>query len=306
MFVFGCKVEQTITAQNPEIKTNNLNVKNVYPVYVSIKDMPAFNGDKSGEEFAKYVFSQTTYPIEAQKEGIVGCVVINFIVDEDGSVINVEVRRNVHPLLDAEALRVIQSSPQKWSPGYIDGKPVRVLLSFPFDFGHPYKPEVKKYVDLLKSRHIDGSKYKYGQTHGSGWTSLPAFTIEDIDELLKHRNDTTLITNIPRNSWSSLYFPNKKEEVRMVILWTIESIRVNAIANKSKDNLSRTIQYGRFPSLHPWISLIDSSKGDENMDKNVNQIVSDAYDTWWTQNKDKDPNESMRINPLQDTNYKWL
>jgi len=49
-----------------------------------------------------------------------------------------------------------------------------------------------------------------------------------------------------------------------------------------------------------------SLKRDENMDKNVNQIVSDAYDTWWTQNKDKDPNESMRINPLQDTNYKWL
>ena len=281
-----------------------LDIDNAELVFVSIRDMPVFNGDKTGEEFEKYIFSQVIYPKKAQKKDIVGSVGVTFIVDEDGFVVNTEVNRKVHPLLDAEALRVIESSP-KWSPGISDGKPVRVSLIFNIDFGQPYKPEVKEYVDLLKKRHIAGSKYKYGQTHGAGWTSLPAFRIEDIDELLKYRNDTTLITYIPHNSSSSLFFPDKEHEVRMIVLWTIESIRVNAIVDNRKDNLSR-LHYGRFPSLNPWIGLIGPSKIDENKDKKVNLIVSDAYFKWWMQNKDKSPEETLRMNPLQDTNYKWL
>ena len=183
-----------------------------------------------------------------------------------------------------------------------------------YEKGNDEKPVVEKYVELLKSVHFSGDSI-YGWNAKYGLISMPAFTYEDIDELLKYRNDTTIITNIPRNGMSSLIYPHKYE-VRMIILWAIESIRVVAIN-------SRVINNGRFPSLNPElvyrvtpkdVNINDYDTASQNLfekwwkerkDKEW-QIVSDVYYTWWTQNKDKDLNETMRIYPLQNTDYGWL
>ena len=58
---------------------------------------------------------------------------VAFDVCEDGVVRNVKVLRGVNPVLDTEALRVINSSP-KWEPGLQDGKPVKVTYQFPVIF----------------------------------------------------------------------------------------------------------------------------------------------------------------------------
>ena len=55
------------------------------------------------------------------------------IVEKNGSISNVKVVRSVHPLLDAEAMRVVNSMP-KWTPGKRDGKPVRVKFNIPVQF----------------------------------------------------------------------------------------------------------------------------------------------------------------------------
>lgn len=81
----------------------------------------------------KYLSTHIDYPRKARKEKIRGKVMIRFVVDTDGTIIEPEVVRSVHPLLDAEALAVVTNMP-KWKPGKQDGKPVKVYFSLPINF----------------------------------------------------------------------------------------------------------------------------------------------------------------------------
>ena len=102
-------------------------------IYTQVDKPPSFNGDASGIEFLKHAMSATIYPEEAIEANITGTVVVEFVVDVDGSVTDATVIRSVHPLLDAEALRVVHSSP-KWTPGVHKRKPVKVKCLTPFSF----------------------------------------------------------------------------------------------------------------------------------------------------------------------------
>ena len=93
---------------------------------------PKFLGqDKNA--FAIWVNSRLQYPDIAKENGIQGRVTLEYTIEKDGRVTNVHVLRGVDPLLDKEAIRVVSSSP-RWSPGYMDGKPVRVTYTFPVIF----------------------------------------------------------------------------------------------------------------------------------------------------------------------------
>ena len=91
---------------------------------------------KSGDanEFAKWVNDHLNYPEEAKKAGIQGRLVMSFVVDTDGSVKDVKILRGVDPLLDAEALRVLNGCTEKWAPGMQDGQPVKVTYTLPVIF----------------------------------------------------------------------------------------------------------------------------------------------------------------------------
>lgn len=73
------------------------------------------------------------YPEQAERECIEGRVVAGFIVERDGSVSNIEILKSVHPLLDAEVVRVMSLMPN-WIPGRQNGQPVRVKYSLPITF----------------------------------------------------------------------------------------------------------------------------------------------------------------------------
>lgn len=97
-----------------------------------IEIKPEFNGgDATG--FSKWVYENLQYPKSAYEADIQGRIVIQFTVEKDGKVSNVKLLRGVHPDLDAEAVRVISSSPD-WKPGYVNGEPVRVRYLFPLIF----------------------------------------------------------------------------------------------------------------------------------------------------------------------------
>lgn len=101
-------------------------------VYYAVEDMPKFQG-KDSEAFRHYIAENLTYPADAAKNKIQGRVFISFTVDKDGNVTDVKVVRGVHPALDAEAKRVVESSPQ-WDPGKQDGDAVNVAFTFPIVF----------------------------------------------------------------------------------------------------------------------------------------------------------------------------
>ena len=101
------------------------------PVFDVCEVMPQFPGGMS--EMMNYLSTNVRYPKEAQKEKIEGRSVVQFVVETDGSLSSFSVMKSSHPLLDAEALRVIKSMP-KWTPGMQGGKCVRVQFALPVSF----------------------------------------------------------------------------------------------------------------------------------------------------------------------------
>jgi TonB family protein len=98
-------------------------------VYTIVEKDPAFKG----RDFFRYIEENIQYPEQAVKYGIQGSVMLNLIVEKDGTLSNVRVLRGVDPVLDKEAIRVIESSP-KWEPGRQRGEPVRVSVNLPVVF----------------------------------------------------------------------------------------------------------------------------------------------------------------------------
>lgn len=81
----------------------------------------------------KFLSENVKYPAECEKQGVQGRVILRIVIDKDGSVTDVEVAKSVHPLLDAEAVRVASSMP-RWQPATKDGQPVRIRYSLPITF----------------------------------------------------------------------------------------------------------------------------------------------------------------------------
>ncbi|MBP6610841.1 MAG: energy transducer TonB [Paludibacter sp.] len=100
-------------------------------VFQVVETMPGFPG--GDQALFKFLGENVKYPVIAQENGIQGRVICQFVVNRDGSIVDVEVVRPVDPSLDKEAIRVIKSMP-KWSPGKQRGKPVRVKYTLPVNF----------------------------------------------------------------------------------------------------------------------------------------------------------------------------
>lgn len=100
-------------------------------IYDNIEDMPEYPGGQAA--CMKYIGSHYEYPKECRVYNIQGTVVVQFVVEKNGSIDNIEVIKSVHPLMDAEAIRVIETMPH-WNPGKIRGTPVRVLYKMPIYF----------------------------------------------------------------------------------------------------------------------------------------------------------------------------
>ena len=97
-----------------------------------VEEKPSFNGGDANE-FSKWVNSRLVYPEIAKENGVQGRVTLQFTVNADGSVSNVQVLRGVDSSLDKEAVRVVSSSP-KWKPGKQRDRAVKVTYTFPVIF----------------------------------------------------------------------------------------------------------------------------------------------------------------------------
>jgi len=97
-----------------------------------VEEKPKFNGGDANE-FSKWVNSRLVYPEVAKENNVSGRVTLQFTVNADGSVSNVKVLRGVDASLDAEAVRVVSSSP-KWTPGRQRDRAVKVTYTFPVVF----------------------------------------------------------------------------------------------------------------------------------------------------------------------------
>ena len=104
---------------------------NAEGVYYEVEVMPEFPGGFTALQ--EFLVKNIQYPEKAKKEGITGKVFVQFIIDETGKVTDPKVLKSVHPLLDAEAVRVIGAMPD-WTPGTVKGKKVKVAFTLPIMF----------------------------------------------------------------------------------------------------------------------------------------------------------------------------
>ena len=101
-------------------------------IFQVVESMPEFPGGQ--QALFKYLAENVKYPVIAQENGIQGRVICQFVVNKDGSIVDVvAVRSSGEASLDKEAIRVIKSMP-KWKPGKQRGKPVRVKYTVPVNF----------------------------------------------------------------------------------------------------------------------------------------------------------------------------
>ena len=91
-------------------------------IFEDFELMPSFPGGSA--KLLEYINENLHYPKEAKDSCIQGKVVVSFTIERDGSITEAKVAKGIDSLLDAEAVRIVESMP-KWSPGKFNGKAVR-------------------------------------------------------------------------------------------------------------------------------------------------------------------------------------
>lgn len=113
-------------------KSNDADVLIANPLHFRVvEDLPQFPGGAS--ELVKWLTKTLRYPAKAQKANIEGKVVVQFIVEKDGSISDIQIVKSADPLLDKEAMRVMKKMPA-WKPGIQNDQPCRTMVSIPIIF----------------------------------------------------------------------------------------------------------------------------------------------------------------------------
>ena len=139
--------ENIATAQTDSIDDNKKPAK---------LQMPTVPGGQKA--MMQYLAENVKYPASARQKKITGRVIIQFVVEKDGSITEAKVMKSVAPELDAEALRIVNGMP-KWTPAMQDGKAVRVKFFIPIVFsdGESHKDEKKTETTAIS---LKGGKMK--------------------------------------------------------------------------------------------------------------------------------------------------
>lgn len=128
-----------------------------------------------------FFINNLRYPNEARERGIQGTVFVEFIIDETGTIRDIEILRSVHPSLDNEAVRVIEIMPQ-WKPGTINGNPVSSKTAIPVRFvlnggsteDSAYAENFEKNVsdETIHDINIEDISYYIFSTQQLGWINV--------------------------------------------------------------------------------------------------------------------------------------
>lgn len=100
-------------------------------IFMVVEDAPEFPGGT--QALLDYLRKNIKYPQICRENNIQGRVLVSFVVNKDGAIVDPQVVKSVNPSLDKEALRVISGMPN-WKPGSQRGKPVRVKYTVPVNF----------------------------------------------------------------------------------------------------------------------------------------------------------------------------
>ena len=123
--------EEVVAPVSPEAKETPADSTVKEEVFMVAEQMPEYPGGM--KEMLKFLQENVKYPENAMKNNVQGRVIVQFVVEKDGTPTEFKVLRSVDPDLDAEALRVMKAMP-KWKPGMQKGQVVRVKFTVPVSF----------------------------------------------------------------------------------------------------------------------------------------------------------------------------
>jgi TonB family protein len=122
---------QSNKASKEEVNTKEKQADNTF---VLVEEMPEFPGGI--DALRAYIQGAIKYPAAAFENGIQGKVYVRFVVTKTGGVANATIARSVDPILDKEAIRVVEAMPN-WKPGKQNGQNVDVYYTVPVNFQLP-------------------------------------------------------------------------------------------------------------------------------------------------------------------------
>ena len=121
--------EATEVVESPAVETVVDDDSEVYNGPIDV--MPEYPGGMNA--MFEFIQKNVKYPKASRDKGIEGKVYVEFVVEKDGSISDINVLRGVNDEINAEAIRVLKAMP-KWKPGMNEGKVVRVHYVMPFSF----------------------------------------------------------------------------------------------------------------------------------------------------------------------------
>lgn len=117
-------IEEIIVSDEPEEEEAD-------EIFTIVEEQPTPNGGMGA--FYQFVKKNLKYPSQARRMGIEGKVFVQFVVDKDGTITDVQAIKGIGAGCDEEAIRVLKNHP-KWKPGKQRGRPVRVRMVIPITF----------------------------------------------------------------------------------------------------------------------------------------------------------------------------
>ncbi len=99
--------------------------------FIMVEQMPKFPGGQ--EAMFDYIKINLIYPNFVNEERAEGKVLVSFVIDKKGKVVDVKAKNHINSKLEKEAVRVVKSMPN-WEAGVQDGKPVNVQMMLPINF----------------------------------------------------------------------------------------------------------------------------------------------------------------------------
>ena len=105
--------------------------KNNETIFTTTEVMPEFPGGM--EALYTFITQEIVYPQDAREHGVTGTVLVQFVIEKDGSVSNAETVVPLYPSIDRESVRTIMAMP-KWNPGMSEGRPIRCYFQIPLVF----------------------------------------------------------------------------------------------------------------------------------------------------------------------------
>ncbi len=208
MEVSNVKAQEGTVAASKASKTSDNG-----DIFVVVEDMPSYPGGM--QECMRFLAQNMKYPVEAQKAGTQGRVILSFIVNKDGSISNVEVMRSVSKELDAEAVRVVQSMP-KWKPGKQRGQAVDVRFTMPVTFHLQGKDKASESEQTIVFPASKSNKGIVIPAEGTPLFIVNGMQVDKIDDL--NPDEIQSITVLKDKSATELYGEKGKNGVIVVTL----------------------------------------------------------------------------------------